>query len=161
HFRRSALPDKVCSPASWNGALVLDVDHDGRSDVVLLAAGERPQVLANRCETSADAVESWFQAVATNAPPLRQAMAIDLDVDSWTDVVGLSREGVPVLLHNEGGRLVHQPEALGRDADWPREVVALTVCPPKNGLRPDLFVWSEKDGLHHYVNREIGGQGVW
>src|SRR5262249_34961905 len=118
HFRRSALPDNVCPPASWNGVLVLDVDHDGRSDLVLLAASERPQVLIYRCQTPADAVESWFQTAATNAPPLRQAMAVDLNLDSWTDVVGLSRDGVPALLHNEGGRLVYQPEALGRDADW-------------------------------------------
>jgi tetratricopeptide (TPR) repeat protein len=161
HFRRSRLPDRVCSPANWNGALVLDVDHDGRSDLLLLAVGERPMLLMNGCLNPTVAVEKWFQTSVTNAPPLRQAMAVDLNLDSWTDVVGLSRDGVPVLLHNEGGRLIHQPEALGRDADWPRDLVALTVCPTNAGGRPDLFVWSEKDGLLRYVNRDNGGHGVW
>jgi hypothetical protein len=161
HFRRSVVPDQVCHATRWNGALVLDVDHDGRSDLLLLSAENRPQMLVNRCRSSADAVASWFQSVATNAPSLRQAVAVDLNLDSWTDVVGLSRDGVPVLLHNEGGRLVHQPEALGRDADWPRDLVALTVCPTRAAGRPDLFVWSEKDGLHLYENRDNGGHGVW
>jgi tetratricopeptide (TPR) repeat protein len=161
HFRRSVFPEKVLPAASWNSALVLDVDHDGRSDLLLLAAGNRPQMLVNRCRSAADGVEKWFQPAATNAPPLRHAMAVDLNLDSWTDVVGLSRDGVPVLLHNEGGRLVNQPEALGRDADWPRDLVALTICPANAGGHPDLFVWSEKDGLHRYQNRDNGGHGVW
>ncbi len=160
HFRRLVVPDKIVPAAQWNGALVLDVDHDGRSDLLLLADGQRPQLLANHCRSGADAVEKWFQAVATNAPPLRQAMAVDLNLDSWTDVVGLSREGLPVLLHNEGGRLVHQPEALGRDADWPRDLIALAVCPCNAAGRPDLFAWSEKDGLKRYDNRGNGGQCV-
>jgi tetratricopeptide (TPR) repeat protein len=147
--------------AHWNGALVVDVDHDGRSDLLLLSAGKRPQLLANHCRSAADAVETWFQPAATNAPPLRQAVAVDLNLDSWTDVVGLSRDGMPVLLHNDGGRLVHQPEALGRDADWPRDLIALTVCPAKAAGRPDLFIWSEKDGLLLYENRDNGGKGVW
>ncbi len=160
HFRRLVVPDKIVPAAQWNGALVLDVDHDGRSDLLLVADGQRPQLLANHCRSGADAVEKWFQAVATNAPPLRQAMAVDLNLDSWTDVVGLSRDGLPVLLHNEGGRLVHQPEALGRDADWPRDLIALTVCPCNAAGRPDLFAWSEKDGLKRYDNRGSGGHSV-
>ncbi len=160
HFRRLVLPDKVIPAGRWNGALVLDVDHDGRSDLLSLSDGQRPQLLANRCRSGADAVEKWFEAVATNAPPLRQAMAIDLNLDSWTDVVGLSRDGLPVLLHNEGGRLVQQPEALGRDADWPRDLIALTVCPCNAAGRPDLLVWSEKEGLRRYDNRGNGGKSV-
>ncbi|HTU89210.1 MAG TPA: VCBS repeat-containing protein, partial [Gemmataceae bacterium] len=161
HFRRSALPEKVLPAASWNGALILDVDHDGRSDLLLLADGERPRLLVNRCPSAAELVDKWFQPAATNAPPLRQAVAVDLNLDSWTDVVGLSRDGLPILLHNDGGRLVYQPEALGRDADWPRDLIALTVCPTNVAGRPDLFIWSEKDGLLHYDNRGNGGQCVW
>jgi hypothetical protein len=160
HFRQGVLPEKICPAASWNGALVLDLDHDGRSDLLLLSNGKRPQLLVNRCRSTADAVEKWFEEAATNAPPLRQAVAVDLNLDSWTDVVGLSREGVPVLLHNEGGRLVHQPEALGRDADWPRNLIAVTVCPSDSAGRSAVFVWSEKDGLKRYHNRGNGGNSV-
>ncbi len=161
HFRRSLLPERICPQENWNGALVLDVNHDGRSDLVLLADGMRPLVLVNHCQTAADGVEKWFQPAATDAAPLRQAIAVDLNLDSWTDVVGLSKDGLPVLLHNEGGRLVLQSEALGRDADWPRDLIALTVCPATKGGRPDLLAWSEKDGLRRYENRDNGGHGVW
>jgi tetratricopeptide (TPR) repeat protein len=160
-FRHSVLPDNLLPAASWNGALVLDVDHDGRSDLLLLSTDKEPQLLVNHCRNAADAVEAWFKPSATNSPPLRQAVAVDLNLDSWTDVVGLSRDGMPVLLHNQGGRLVSQPEALGRDADWPRDLIALTVCPTHAAGRPDLFIWSEKDGLRLYENRDNGGQGVW
>ncbi|MHB1423765.1 MAG: FG-GAP-like repeat-containing protein [Gemmataceae bacterium] len=159
-FHRGTLPKKMFSSDRWNGALVLDVDHDGRSDVLFLSADKRPQLLVNRCRSAADAVEKWFESAATNAPPLRQASAVDVNLDSWTDVVGLSRDGLPILLHNEGGRLVWRPEALGRDADWPRDLVALTILPSEATGRPDLLVWSEKEGLKRYDNRDNGGQLV-
>jgi tetratricopeptide (TPR) repeat protein len=160
HFRRFVLPPKHFPATNWNGALVLDVNHDGRSDLVLLSAGARPQVLLNRGKTAEADAEEWFEPLLTNAPPLRQAVAVDLNLDSWTDVVGLSQEGYPVLLHNEGGRLVWQPDAVGRDADWPKGVLALTVCSTNAARRPDVFVWSESEGLELYDNQGNGGQGV-
>jgi hypothetical protein len=159
-FDRVVLPDQLIAAASWNGALVLDVDHDGRSDLLLLAAGQRPRLLRNRARPDKPGVAEWFETMATNAPPLRQAVAVDLDLDGWMDVVGLSREGLPVLLHNEGGRLAVQPEALGRDDDWPRDLVALTVCAADGDGRPHLLVWSEEKGLQRYDNRGNGNQGV-
>jgi hypothetical protein len=159
-FRRASLPDKLIPSARWNGALVLDVDHDGRSDLLLLSADERPNLLLNRGKPGQDSPGEWFESVATNSPPLRQALAVDVDLDSWTDVVGLSREGLPVLLHNEGGRLVWKPEAFGRDDDWPRDLVALTVCVADGDERPHLLVWSESKGLQEYDNRGNGNRGV-
>ncbi len=159
-FRRQALPEKLTPAAGWNGALVIDVDHDGRSDLLLLSSAERPRLLHNRAAPSRESVGEWFESAATNAPPLRQAVAVDLDLDSWTDVVGLSRDGLPVLLHNAAGRLVVRPEALGRDADWPRDLIALTVCAGDGDGVPHLFVWSEGQGLQRYDNRGNGNRGV-
>jgi hypothetical protein len=159
-FRRAALPDKLISAARWNGALVFDIDHDGRSDLLLLSAGARPLLLANRAKASQPSPADWFAVAAVDAPPLRQAVAVDLNLDSWTDVVGLSRDGIPVLLQNIGGKLVMQPEAFGRDADWPRDLLALAVCDANGDMFPDLFVWSESAGLQLYESRGNGGQGV-
>ena len=160
HFRRTVLPDQLLPAAPWNGALVLDLDHDGRSDLLLLSESEKPRVLLNRRKPGEESVDSWFELVETNAPPLRHAVAVDLNLDSWTDVVGLSREGVPNLLHNEGGRLAFQPEAFGQDGDWPRDLIALTICDANGDSFPDLFVWSEGQGLQLYENRGNGGRGV-
>ena len=49
-----------------------------------------------------------------NSPELRQAVAVDIDHDGWTDVIGLGAEGTgAVFLHNDGERLVHVPSGLG------------------------------------------------
>jgi hypothetical protein len=161
-FRRADLPEKLLAPAKWNGALVLDADHDGRSDLVLLSAGERPRLLLNRARPGDPSPANWFEVAQTDAPRLRQAVAVDLNLDSWTDVVGLSSDGIPVLLLNEGGKLALRAEALGRDADWPGGIVGLAVCPLKGDGPPDLFVWSEEDKkeLQLYDNRGNGGNAV-
>src|SRR5439155_13281150 len=88
-----------------NGALVLDVNHDERSDVLVVAAGERPFLLVNQAAPGMDAAKLYAPG-AVDSPPLRQAVAVDIDLDGWVDVVGLSDAGKPVLLHNDrAGRL--------------------------------------------------------
>jgi len=158
-FRRSDLPESLLKPAQWKGALVLDVNHDGRSDLVLLSA-DRPRVLLNRAPSGDSPPAEWFTVAETDGPWLRQATAVDLNLDSWTDVVGLSSDGVPVLLVNEGGKLAVRAEALGRDADWPRDLIGMALCPIRGDGPPDLFVWSEEKGLQLYDNRGNGGNGV-
>jgi tetratricopeptide (TPR) repeat protein len=160
HFRRQALSDKRAAAGDWNGALVFDVDHDGRSDLFLLPTGKRPLLLLNRMKPGQESVAEWFESGATDAPALRQAVAIDVDLDSWTDVVGLSNERLPVLLHNEGGRLVLHRDAFGRADDWPRDLIALAVCDANGDVSPDLFVWSESKGLQLYENRGNGNSAL-
>jgi hypothetical protein len=170
-FRTQPLPEAIAPGQRWNGALVLDVDHDGRSDLFLLAAGEKPRLLLNRAGFGNDDVAKWFEVGVSNSPPLRQALAIDLDLDGWTDVVGLSEEGVPVLLHNEGGQLILQREAFGLDRDWPRDLLAAIVFPSHAGPVKDekdhacdrfldLLVWSESEGLRLVGNRGNGNHGL-
>lgn len=159
-FRRTSLPEKLVAAASWNGALVLDLDHDARSDLLLISAEGRPQLLHNHAIPGQETPADWFEAELLAGPPLRQAVAVDLNLDSWTDVVGLSRDGIPVLLQNMGGKLLPQAEAFGRDADWPRDLLAVAVCDANGDINPDLFVWSESEGLQLYENRGNGGQGI-
>src|SRR5205807_2505948 len=92
--------------------------------------------------------------------PLLQALAIDLDLDGRTDVVGLSDKHRPVLLHNDGRRLVHRLEALGRDADWPAHLVALAVADFDEDGLPDLLTWSEGKGLSLRINQGNGNHGI-
>jgi hypothetical protein len=171
-FHTQNLPESVAPGLAYNGALVLDADHDGRSDLFLIAAGEKPRLLLNRAGFGNDDVAKWFEAGVTNSPPLRQAVAVDLDLDSWTDVVGLSEEGVPVLLHNEGGKLILHRDAFGLDKDWPRDLIAVAVFasqsgPPGEGGGEhacdrflDLLVWSEGEGLQLFGNRGNGNHGL-
>jgi len=159
-FRSFALPENLLAAAPWNGALVFDLDHDGRSDLLLLSAESRPYLVHNRFQPGQEAPADWFTVDRVPGQPLRQAVAVDLNLDSWTDVVGLSRDGLPVLLQNLGGQLLPQAEAFGRDADWPRDLLAVAVCDANGDINPDLFVWSESQGLQWYENRGNGGQGI-
>jgi hypothetical protein len=162
-FRRTGLPEPLTGSAAWNGGLVLDADHDGRSDLFLLGSGKRPQLLLNRATSDPKDVDKWFEARTTNSPPLLQAVVADLDLDGWADVVGLSDKRLPVLLHNEAGRLVLHPEALGRAEDFEKDLIALTVLQraAAAGTRSedgasvfaDVLVWSESKGLQLYVNQ--------
>ncbi|HMF10810.1 MAG TPA: CRTAC1 family protein, partial [Gemmataceae bacterium] len=97
---------------------------------------------------------------ATNSPPLLQAQAIDIDLDGCTDVVGLSDQRRPVLLHNDGTRLVLAPEAFGLDAAWPRDLVAVATADLNADCYPDLLVWSESGGLQLYASQKNGNHGL-
>jgi hypothetical protein len=152
-FHRLPLPGVSRDPTQWNGALVLDTHNDGRSDLFLISPTQRPVLLVNQGATRTD---GWYVQGQTDSPPLLQAQAIDLDLDGWTDIVGLSAEHRPLLLHNDGRRLVHAPESLGADRDWPVDVVGLVVADFNGDGFPDLMLWSEREGLQL---RESQGNG--
>jgi cytochrome c-type biogenesis protein CcmH/NrfG len=143
----------------WNGALVLDVDRDGRSDLLLVPAGRPPLLLQNQHRRE-EPVAKWFVVAPTNAPPLLHAQAVDLDLDGAIDVVGLSAARQPVLLHNDGRRLVYQADQLGAGGTWPKGLVALVAGDFTGDGLPDLLAWSERGGLSLHVNQGNGNKGL-
>jgi hypothetical protein len=159
-FHRSALPASLVNAGPWNGALVLDANHDGRSDLFLVGPGQRPVLLLSQRVPGEKDAGKLFTAGVTNSPPLLQALAVDLDHDGWTDVVGLSEQRQPVLLHNEGGRLVHAAEALGLNSAWPKDLVAVQVANFTGSKYRDLMVWSESAGLSLYANQGNGNNAL-
>jgi hypothetical protein len=159
-FHRAALPAGLTRAGRWNGALALDVNRDNRSDLFLIGPGRPPLLLIHEQTVGDTPIERWFRAGPTNSPPLLQAQAIDLDLDGWTDVVGLSESRIPVLLHNDGKRLAHATEAFGLDANWPKDLTGLIVADFNGDGFPDLLVWSESGGLQLHVNQKNGNHGV-
>jgi tetratricopeptide (TPR) repeat protein len=154
HARKvaSALPAGL-----WNGALVLEADHDGRSDLFLIGRGQALRLLVERVIRAEDEGNPWFTARTTDSPPLRQAIAADIDLDSWTDMIGLSEEGVPILLHNKGGRL-EVSDRLG--GDWPHDLIGLTVGDFNGDDNPDLLIWSEAEGLQLRADRRTSNNAL-
>jgi Tfp pilus assembly protein PilF len=155
-FRRDTT--ELATPHDWNGALVLDANHDEQSDLLLLPAGEKPLLLLSRRDTPEDGLTDRFAAGATDSPPLRQAQAIDLDLDGWADVIGVSRNGEAVFLHNDGtGRLVHNAGAFG---PVPKaDVLAVAACDLDGDCFPDLLLWSA-EGLQAWRNLGNGNHGL-
>jgi tetratricopeptide (TPR) repeat protein len=152
-FRRKSLPESLAPASAWNGALVLDADHDGRSDLLLLRAGRPPLLLMSRATPGEKDVGRWLEATTLSAPPLKQAAAIDVDFDSWTDVVGIDEQGRTVLLHNRGGTLVRSQLRLSPSQQMPQDLLALAAADVVGNAFPDLVVWSEAEGLQLYENR--------
>jgi hypothetical protein len=151
-FHRAAVPG--ADPHPWTGALVLDADHGERSDLILTAAGVAPVFLKNRAAPG-QPVAKLYEKGPIKSPPLRQAQAVDFDLDGWTDIIGLSDKGIPVLLHNDrGGRLAHVEGALGADRDWPADLVAMLAADLDGDGNPDLLTWSEGTGLQ--MRRSLG-----
>jgi hypothetical protein len=169
-FRRTALADALAGKVAWNGVLVMDADQDGRSDLLLLPKGQSPHLLMNRSAAGKPDPTTWFEAGPIKSPPLVQAATVDVDLDGWPDVVGLSDKRIPVLLHNKGGRLVEQPNGFGLDDAWPKDLVAVAAVSPKIGSTsakfdkckafPDLLVWSESQGLMLYANQGNPNHGL-
>jgi hypothetical protein len=159
-FHRAALPESVVPAGKWNGALVLDSRHQGRSDLLVVGPGRAPLLLLHHPNVSEPDTSKWFEAQPIQGPALLQAAATDIDLDSCTDVVGLSEARRPVLLRNDGRRLVHVPEALGSDRDWPDDLTALAVADLNCDGWPDVVVWSEKSGLQVHHNLGNGNHGL-
>ncbi len=138
----------------WNGALVLDVDRDGQSDLFAVAPGEKPAVVLVLPPQGEKTLLERLAAVSSNSPNLLQAQAVDMDLDGSTDVIGLSETGMPVLLRNDGKRLGWTRAGLGANESWPKDPAAVAAADLDGDARPDLLTWSEKNGLE--VRRHMG-----
>ncbi|HEY1187189.1 MAG TPA: FG-GAP-like repeat-containing protein [Gemmata sp.] len=148
-FKRTAPAWGANSPHLWNGGCVLDANHDERSDLFLLRAGAAPVYLLSKGARD-------FVPGATNSPPLKQAVAADIDLDGWPDVVGLSADGKPVLLHNRAdGRLEARADAFG----IPGGLHALAVGDLDGDGNPDLLTWAD-GGLQLHRNLGNGNRAV-
>jgi tetratricopeptide (TPR) repeat protein len=159
---RFLRPDMGAVPAGkWNGALVLDLNNDERSDLLLLSPDEKPTLLVRKATPLSEKDPAkWYEVSTVESPVLVQAQAIDMDLDGRTDVVGLSKDGKPVLLHNDGSRLVERPKALGRDEDWPADVVAVVSTDADGDGNPDVLVWSHDGGLQMQQSKGNGNRGL-
>lgn len=149
-FHRAAFPKSLVPEGTWNGALALDANHDRLFDLFLVGPGQQPVLLLARGDAHAPDLAKWFEPGATDSPPLLHARTVDIDLDGYPDVVGFSEKRRPVLLHNDGRRLVNLPNAFGLDIRWPRDLVAVAAADLTSDDFPDLLVWSEGEGLHLY-----------
>lgn len=146
---RFRLTDPLRSPADavWSAALAADLDHDSRSEVLFLSQ-----------DGSTFVTQSQSGEPATQPVRLRQAIALDVDLDGWTDVAGLTDAGKPTLLHNEAGKLTHLAEAFGTLDSFPK-CVAVSATDLDGDCAPDLLMWSEQ-GLTWRRNLGNGNRAV-
>jgi hypothetical protein len=130
----------------FNGGLVFVATHAPRPDLLLTRPDKPPVFL-----TATGAKD--YAVANTNATTWRQAVTVDVDLDGWTDAVGLAAAG-PALLHNQSdARLEHKIGAFGLAEKLPVNTFAVACADLNGDCNPDLLFWSDA-GLA--VRRNLG-----
>ncbi|MFL5242286.1 MAG: FG-GAP-like repeat-containing protein [Gemmataceae bacterium] len=155
-FHKTELSTFLPRQQKLNGALVLDAIHKERSDLLLIGPDHEPALLLAKKVAGELKADKWFETGRVKSPALMQAVAIDLDLDGWTDVIGLSKEGKPLFLHNEVGQLVHVPDVLGKE----ERQIGMAAADFRGKAIPDVILWSEKKGLTLLANQGNGNHAL-
>jgi hypothetical protein len=153
HFLEAAATGQV-----WNGVVALDVDQDERSDLLLLSPGQKPVLLMNRSRAGMSPAK-LYEKVELDAPALRQAHAVDIDLDGRPDVVGLSDDGHLVLLRNNRKGGLDKATELPGVEKLTDLVAGLPLDLDGDGF-PDLLVWHESAGLTAFRSQGNGNKAV-
>lgn len=160
-FHGEILAEPVfADPAS--GLLVLDLDKDGRADLVAPSAKGRMLALRNATNPDSYPRKIAWETWPVDARTWRTAEAADLDLDTWTDVVGLPATGeAPVLSwgRNDGKRLVNQPLPLGPESSSAKSLAGFVCADVAGDPLPDAVLLP--DGEEPRVARNLGNGNHW
>ncbi len=91
--------------------LVIDLDKDGRGDLVSISTEGVVRAWRNRMDFSNTSRVLAWENWPIDAREWRSALAIDIDLDTWPDLVGLpASKDIPSIswARNDGARLVTQ-----------------------------------------------------
>lgn len=145
-FRLEPLGDPPLAAARPHAGLVLDADPHGRFPLFVVMATEPPRrVLPDDIRELA------------GVPPLRQAVAADLDHDGRLDLVGLSGGSV-VVLRGRGERFEAVPDATASDEAPPLAGVAAADIDGDG--HADLVTWSQDGRLEWRRTLRTGNRAV-
>jgi tetratricopeptide (TPR) repeat protein len=112
HFHRQPIGDGAANSGPATGVAAGDPNKDGRCDIVCTELDAPVKLLVRKTPPRPGAEAPGaadraiaFEATASDVKSLRHARLVDVDLDGWTDLVGLSSTGQPVLGRNTGKRL--------------------------------------------------------
>ncbi len=144
----------------WNGGLVVHANADEQPDLVLLSPDAKPVLLMSKSDHITTSTAGRFTEGTTDSPVLVQAQTIDLDLDGRLDIIGLSRDGKPVFLQNDGkGKLTHLAAAFGPTADQLANLNAVSAGHFTDDIHADLIAWTDT-GLTLFRNNGNGYHAV-
>ena len=145
-----------------NGLLVTDVNKDGRPDLVSTHPEDRVATHLNETvATKFDAPITWTDW-PTDAKGWRNAQAVDLDLDTWADLVGLpAKSGIPTVdwSRNDGERFVTSSLDIGPAAAEIKALDGFLLADLVGDPLNDLIALS--DGIPPQVCRNLGNGQYW
>lgn len=153
-----------------NGGLVTDINRDGRSDLVLPGQSGKTSVLLNRVESRVGSTpEMKFEPVPIPPRIWSQVVAVDLDLDGTTELVGLSRDrSVPVPDWGRwvDGKIEIEPLPIATDMPLGHELTSLVIADVDGTPLPDLVLWTEAGPYlsvntttdRPYLSLDLGGK---
>lgn len=146
-----------------NGGLVVDLNKDGRPDLVMVLPEGRMTAWLNAPLKSESGPPGFtFESWPTDARLWTTALAADVDLDSWTDLLGLparSEQVAPAAqwARNEGGRLAVLNLPTGPDD--PAAPIGLDWCDLSGDALPDLLIM--RDGVGPVLAENRGNGNHW
>jgi tetratricopeptide (TPR) repeat protein len=168
-FRARTLDD-LDPKGLVSGAVVLDLDRDGRADLVLVRPDDRLTAWRNEPAGGGSTPPDFaFKYWPIDVRRWRSAWAFDVDFDGWTDLLGLPVAGssdMPIAwARNEGSRLAPVPLPLMPDSGTALD--GLDVGDLAGDPRPDLLLVRDGAGPslavalgndHHWLGLNLSGR---
>jgi tetratricopeptide (TPR) repeat protein len=158
------------APTVHPGALlVIDLDKDGRADLARVGGpvsalrntrgegrGDRPVK-----PSPSDAPSSDWQPWPSSVPAWRSAVAADLDLDTWPDLLGLPAGGDQPIgwARNDGAKLSQTTLPVGPFPDGVSRLSGLALADVLGDGLPDLVLTA--DGVGPMVARNLGNGMHW
>ncbi len=144
------------------GLLVVDLDKDGRPDLVAVGPGGRVSAWRNASTRTGGVAKLSWESMPIDARGWRAAQAVDLDLDTWPDLVGLPAAGQtlgPAWSRNAGVRYETQLLPLAPDGSEQSPLVGMVVADLAGDPLPDVLVI--RDGLAPRISRNLGNGNHW
>ena len=160
-FHALAMPG-ASAPGAYRSLLVTDLDKDGlQRRRLCLRGGSRHGVAKSSRLIGAGCTPEW-EAWPANARRWACAVAADLDLDTWPDLVGLAldpRGAAIAWARNEGVRLVELVPWGRQGAGSDRAPVGFTLADLVGDPLPDLLVLA--DGAPPRIAANGGNGRQW
>ncbi len=154
------VPISDLGKGSINGLLASDLDKDGKVDLVAITDGGNVAAWRNMTRRSAEGAKLAFVNFPCDARSWRSALAIDLDLDTWPDLVGLpSGSGVTRLAWARNLATKLSPSDLVIAPDGDRSTVGLALANIVGDALPDLL--TIRDGEAPRFAKNLGNGRHW
>jgi tetratricopeptide (TPR) repeat protein len=147
--------------APISGLLVLDLDKDGRPDLVAVGPRGRVSAWRNASTREGSVAKLAWESMPIDAREWLTAQAIDLDLDTWPDLVGLptGQSPGPAWSRNSGVRFETQLIPLTPDGSEQSPLVGFAMADLSGDALPDAL--AIRDGLAPRIARNLGNGNHW